>query len=494
MSVSPISMRSLQNLLPRPRRPRVGRSLRYHGWNPRRAEVGIEVCGTSLKLVAVRPGWSRRWLTVTGEIRDHALLDASALRERMREVLGAIADDDPLIVLGLPRREVLLRHLRLPAAAEKSLESVLNLQLGLYKPSDDEEFCWDAAVVRSGDHLDVSLMFLPRPRLEEWAGRLREAGFSAARVTTAQFATLDWVLRGVENAGKTRLLLVQDHGREVDLALVDGGVGVATRSLVVPEQDAPAALAGEVRNALSAHRANTGAPGTVVVSGPRASSWRGALQEFGEVRELAQYCDAWSLTETAAAGGTPDEFWGAIALALDGLNWRGDYRLNLLPQELRPSRRRWRNAPLFALLALNLLLLLGMVARGPLQRYLMIRRYNSEIARIDRSSSLVEQQIRKEQKVEDRLATLRDFQQRGRRPLDALGEIAQKLPPDAWVGVYTCKQGQVDISGTAKSASAVLPVLKASAQFQDVQFAGGLTRDSDGGERFHIQMKLKEMP
>jgi hypothetical protein len=26
-----------------------------------------------------------------------------------------------------------------------------------------------------------------------------------------------------------------------------------------------------------------------------------------------------------------------------------------------------------------------------------------------------------------------------------------------------------------------------------VQFAGGLTRDTEGSERFHIQMKLKDM-
>jgi Tfp pilus assembly protein PilN len=302
------------------------------------------------------------------------------------------------------------------------------------------------------------------------------------------------VLRGAANPENTRLLLVQDHGREVDLALVEGGISVATRSLVAPEGDAAAAVAAEVRNLLAAHRASSGQSCTVVVSGPSASSWRALLQEFGEGRDLAQYCDAWSLTETSAADAAPDDFWGAIALALGGLNWRGDYRLNLLPAELRPSRRRWRNAPLFALVALNAILLLGLAARGPLQRYLMLRRYDSEIARLERGAALVERQIRKEQRVEDRLATLRDFQQRGRRPLDALGEIAQKLPPDAWVGLYACRQGQVDISGTAKSASAVLPALKASPQFQDVQFAGGLTRDNDGGEHFHIQMKLKEMP
>ncbi len=89
------------------------------------------------------------------------------------------------------------------------------------------------------------------------------------------------------------------------------------------------------------------------------------------------------------------------------------------------------------------------------------------------------------------MSALKDFQERGRKPLDALGEIAQKLPPDAWVSGFTCRQGQIEISGIAKSASAVLPALKASTEFDEVQFRGGLTREAAGTERFQIQMKLR---
>jgi Tfp pilus assembly protein PilN len=489
MSVS-TSLGSLRNLLPRSRRPRLARRTRHHGWSFRPAVLGLELRGTSLFVACVWPGVTRRWLSVTGVIEDVPNLSAEQLREKLRELAAGAAAEEPIVVLGLPRRELMVRHLTLPAAAEKSLANALNLQLGLYKPSDDEDFCWDAAVVRSNEQLAVSLAFVPRTRIEDLAAKLHDAGFPVSRLTTAQFSTIEWTLRAAADRDNLRLLLVQSRGMEMELALVDKGRCVVSRSFTRVAGDA-ASVASEVGKLLAAHRSSGSEPLTVVYAGADAAEWRSALTEFGETRELAQFCDAWSLTETV--DGAPDEYWGAIALALDGLNWTGDYHLNLLPKELRATRRRWRDAPTYALLAANVLLLTMLAARGPIQRQITLRKYNHEIASIDRNASLVKRKIKKQEQIAARLAALQAFQERGTRPLDALSSVSQKLPPDAWLNVYTCKDQKIDISGTAKSASAVLPALKAIAQFDDVQFAGGLTRDTEGSERFHIQMKLKDM-
>ena len=488
MSVN-ASLASFRNALPLSRKPRVARRARHHGWTLRPATLGLELRGTSLFAACLWPGLNRRWLSVTGVIHDVATLTAEQLGERLRELTASAGVADPTVVLGLPRRDVMVRHLALPAAAEKSLDNALNLQLGLYKPSDEEDFCWDAAVVRGGEQLGVSLAFVPRTRIEELAAKLHDAGFPVSRLTTAQFSTLEWTLRAAEERETFRMLLVQSRGAEMELALVDKGRCVASRSFTRAAGD-PESVAGEIRKLLAAHRAAGSETMVVVYAGTDVSEWRDTLAQFGEPKELAQFCDVWSLTETI--GDSPEEYWGAIALALDGLNWTGDYHLNLLPKELRAAQRRWRNAPTYALLVLNVLLLTALAARGPLQRQITLRRYNHEISSIERSASLVERQIKKQDQIDARLAALSVFQEQGRRPLDALSNVAQKLPPDAWVSVYSCRDNKVDISGTAKQASAVLPALKAVAQFDDVQFAGGLTREADG-ERFHIQMKLKDM-
>ena len=473
--------------MPRPRRPRVSRRKQHHGWSLRAATVGLEIRGTSIYAACIWPGVGRRWLSVTGIIEDVPQLSAESLREKLRALLAPAGAEDATIVLGLPRRDVMVRHLVLPAAAEKSLANALSLQLGLYKPSDEDDFCWDAAVVRTGEQLAVSLAFVPRPRIEEITAKLHDAGFPVSRLTTAQFSTLDWTLRAAEETESLRMLLVQSRGAEMELALVEKGSCIGSRSFSRKSGDA-AALSGEIRTLLAAHRITE--PLTVVYAGADAAEWRGELSEFGEARDLAQFCDAWSLTESTDEA--PDEYWGAIALALDGLNWTGDYHVNLLPKELRAARRRWQNAPTYALLALNVLLLTSLAARGPLQRQITLRRYDREISSLEQKSSLVEREVKKQDRIAARLDALRLFQEQGRRPVDALSSIAQKLPPTAWVSNYTCRENKIDISGLAKSAPDVLPALKAVPQFENVQFAGGLTHDPDGGDRFHIQMKLKD--
>src|ERR1051326_1368957 len=180
MSVN-ASLASFRNAVPLSRKPRVARRARHHGWTLRPATLGLELRGTSLFAACIWPGMNRRWLSVTGVIHDVPNLTAEQLGEKLRELTAPAGAADPTVVLGLPRRDVMVRHLALPLAAEKSLDNALNLQLGLYKPSDEEDFCWDAAVVRGSEQLGVSLAFVPRPRIEELAAKLQDAGFPVSR-------------------------------------------------------------------------------------------------------------------------------------------------------------------------------------------------------------------------------------------------------------------------------------------------------------------------
>jgi len=52
--------------------------------------LGVKVCGSSLYLASVRPGWRRRWVVGTGCIADYAQLTAHELHERLREFLDPL--------------------------------------------------------------------------------------------------------------------------------------------------------------------------------------------------------------------------------------------------------------------------------------------------------------------------------------------------------------------------------------------------------------------
>ena len=492
MFISRSSLAAMRRMAPQPKSPRVERSQRRHSWSLRRAALGIELRGESLYLACVRPGWSRRWLRATAVVENFAHITGEQLRARISGLLAEAGVEDPIVVLGLPRREVMVRHIELPAAAAKQLESVLSLQLGMYKPSDEEEVAWDAAVVEAVDKLGIDLAFVAQNRVQELAALMRDAGYPIARLTSTQFATLDWMLRvrDKEDTGsQKRLMLIEARAGVVERSIAEGARCVFSRSFALPpNSDAAGHVATQVRQALATLRSLGSEPFRVLISGEGAEAWRGALEVFGRVEQVGSFVQTDALADPSDPA--REQFWGALALAINGLSWTGAYRLNLLPRELRPQRKRWQNAPTYVLVAVNVLLLAALAGRAPLERHFLLKRYDVELAQMDRQAALVEREMKKSQAIEQQLATVRDFQRTGRQPLDALSDLAQKLPPDAWVSTFNYRQGQAEITGQAKSASALLPMLKQAPSIDDVQLRGGLTRDA-GGERFQMQLKLR---
>src|SRR5258708_336901 len=102
----------LRSMTPAPRKPRLAHGTRNHRWSLRHAALGIEIRGTSLYLASVRPGWNKRWLSATGTITDFPQLTAEQLRLRIREILAPMGSEEPVVVLGIPRRETTVRHLQ----------------------------------------------------------------------------------------------------------------------------------------------------------------------------------------------------------------------------------------------------------------------------------------------------------------------------------------------------------------------------------------------
>src|SRR5271155_2205993 len=189
------------------------------------------------------------------------------------------------------------------------------------------------------------------------------------------------------------------------------------------------------------------------------------------------------------------KYWGAAVVALSVLRGRRRaYSLNLLPSELRPLRPHSRHLITYALLFANAVLLLALGLRVPVQNYVLLRQYQKEIAGVKVRAGEMRSLLERERAMREELLALDALQQRGRQPLDALEDIAQKLPQDAWLNVFSCRKGQIELTGSAKAASPLLPLFQSSPQFQDVKFTGALTQDAAGAEHFRLQMKLKEKP
>jgi Tfp pilus assembly protein PilN len=477
------------NRNPRPLKLRSSGSSRH--WNLRRPILGAEIRGTSLFLACVHPGLVGMTLAGTGVIPNFFELKPAELQDRLRHFLEPLEVDDPVLALGLPRAEVIVRVLSLPPMARKSLEEALHLQVEMFKPTDTEQFCWDANSLPQPTQLSASLALAPQATVERLRNLFSEAGYPISSLTVGQFSLIHLYLRSAQQQLSSRLLLLDHKGSDLELAALEGEKLVASRAFrlmdgnLLPEQK----IILELQQALSTLRWHEGEKPAILFSGTIPDSVQQALGDFGTVESFEARLRREGLTVDTRL----DELLGAVAVAVAGIGrGRRHYRLNLVPRELRPVRRRWQRLPTYALLGANAVLLLALLLRAPVQNLVLLHQYQKEIARLKLPTDEMKGVLERDKDLRRKLLVLQEFEQHGRQPLDSLNEVATRLPPEAWLSLFTWRKNQIELTGTAKSASSLLSLFQASPQFEDVKFNGALTEDSSGMERFRLQMRAKE--
>lgn len=459
-------------------------------WRLRGPALGVKVCGSSLYLASVRPGWRRRWVVGTGHIPDYGQLTAQQLNERLRQFLDPLQGEDPSVVVGLPRVDAVARLCTLPRVAKAAQREALALQVEMYRPTDEQEFCWDAAMQPENLNLAATLVLFARNHIEQLTTKFAEAGYPLSRITLSQFSLLHMILRVRPEGRSDRLVLVDISGPDVELAILENGRLLYTRGfrLITDGRSVEQSVIPEIRQAFATLRWKAGEAVKFLMMGS-SQPVEVALAQLGQVHRIQDWLQVGDLD-----GLDRDEHWGAMALAVDGLNWRGALRVNLLPGELRTSRRPWRYVPTYALLAANVLLVAAFALREPVQRQFLLREYKREIANLQKASGQAQRDLDKQGQDYQRLELLRDFEQQSHQSLDALAEVAQRLPADTWLNNFAYRHGQVELDGVAPSAAGLLPVLEASPQFTNVKFGGALTRDPSGADRFRLQLQVKARP
>jgi Tfp pilus assembly protein PilN len=478
---------------------KLGRRRQVHlragsGWrlfNSRRAALGVELRGSSLHLAIARPGWGRRWILATSTIPDYAQLTAEQLGEKLREFLLPLRGEEPVVVLGMSRGDAVVRLCSLPQMGKQALDEALQLQAEMYRPAEEQSFCWDAATVPHGESLAASLVFVPRPQVERLAALFAAAGFPLSLITLSQFAMLQMAFQGRPEGTSSRFVLIDVAASNVELSLIENGQLVYSRGFAPPAGEVAIedGLLAEIRQAFSALRWKQDGAIRVLLAGAAAETTEVALGELGRVSRMKDW-----LQTDAVSGARETERWGAISLAVAGLGRRGAYRVNLLPPELRTVKHRWQRGLTYALIGANALVLAALFLHEPVQRQLLLREYRQDTARVLKSSQETQQILDNQKKMLEYLQQLGDFQSHGHQSLDALAEMGQRLPADTWLNNFAYRKGQVEILGTAKSASALVPLLEASPQFTNLKFGGALTRDASGAERFRLQMGVKSQP
>jgi Tfp pilus assembly protein PilN len=340
----------------------------------------------------------------------------------------------------LPRHEVTVRLVALPALKGTDLEAAVRYQVDGLHPYPDEDVAFSFA--RLGDSPQVLVAMARHEVVERYATLFAEAGVALAGFTVSAAALYSG--RRIAVAGPYEALLA--------MAETDGLIEVYGESEAKPVYSATF-------------------PDVAV----------------GRARTLAQ-------AELRLPDDTPvtPMYELAPSAALLSAVPRGALPVNLLPDAQRRDHSKLWLAPTLALLAV-LAVLGGLLAyQWPWENQRLLTELEGEIKRLEpRAAELakVEQQL---EAARARVRSLDALRVRTREDLDALLELTRILPPPAWAqGVYL-SEAVVTLNGEAQQSESLLKVIDESPRFKNSEFVTSVGRGA-AGEIFQIRTQ-RETP
>ena len=447
--------------------------------------LGLAFGPDSLHLSLLSSHWERVRQVDAETIDDFQAMPPDHRGRRVQAFLERNRADHYSVVLALPRREVLLRQLELPLEARENLAKVVDYQLVNLLPSEEQAVATDTLAERvesDPPRLRVTLFVVLRSAMERTLDSVRELGLTPDRVLPAAVALANYLRASAPGAAKTpSLVVLLDPPRGELAGLVRGQLRLC-KEFHYDSSNLEEVLESEVE--LFRGEAGLGEEVSMKLFLAGDSEGFEEAEPRLPVRTLPKP-EASNVRPSAAD-------WSALAAAFNGFKRKGSLEVNLLPAEQRPRKSRSERVPTYVLVALNALLLLGMLLQGPVQQRVWSERMSRERERLEPAVSAFRTLEAQRNRWRERASLLDSRRNRNAHLLSALADLSLILPRDSMVRMFSLEDGVVRIQGTSGQSAALPRILEESRYFKEVELVSGITRDSNGRESYHIQARLED--
>lgn len=440
-----------------------------------RARLGVVVAGDRLVCAVVRARGVETFEVAAGD-------PAATLRvelDRRRVSARAVA-------VGLMRSAAIVKPIELPPVPGE-IRTMVRFELERHLPFPAEDAPFDVlalppAADRPADGRHVLVAATDR-RTVDGALRVMEGARLHPRSLTVAVHDL---LGLVGAARRRRVVWAHQTGGATDLLFLAGPTITLSRS--VPSTD-DRVVADEIRKSLTvtgwreidAIWASGGGGGDGALGA-------GALGHLGAPVTEPPYT-ARARRRLAASGAAS----GASLLAIAVASGRRARALDLLPLPLRPRRLTRSQVLTLGTAAVTLLLAVAALFAPGYRQHRRLAAIDAEITRLDPETRAMEELLRELERRRRVLATIDTLESAAIRPLPVLRDLTELLPNDAWLTSLSLDATGVELTGQARVASALIPLLENSPRLERVEFASPVTRGRER-EQFRIRAAWEPPP
>ncbi len=456
-----------------------------------KAGLGIEVRGNDLVMVCLKRGLRRLFLAGSKIIADYRQLNPYDLRNEVQVFVKAHGISSEGAVLGVPRSQIVVRFLELPAEAAEDLAQVVRYQVESFTPAEEEPMCYDFALLGRDERgkLVVLVAMMKRADLERYLQLLSSISLKPAAIQPATTALSNLLLEGYAGLSPSTYLLYHLDGGHAELLAFRNKQLVYSRQFHSNGVDG---MLSEGELALSALRIEEEPVEKILLTGSGAAVVEAALRErIGECERLGASLSAGEFDGLRAA--MSDDLAVAAGLALAGLGRKLPLPINLLPQEMRVHHSVLGYIPTILLSAAILLLGAGLGLREFVQERALLGKLDLEIAALKPQLEEVNRLAEQGRALESQIALLEGAIAQRDPALEILKELTAALPDHSFLQTVTFKGDEVNMIGLSASATQLLPLLEKSPHLRDVEFTQRIIRDPQSGkERFYIRAKVEK--
>jgi Tfp pilus assembly protein PilN len=461
-----------------------------------KTSIGIELRGEDMLLCSLQGNLSGGTLKHFKRIPDYRNRETIELRQEVQLFLrnNVLAKDN--IVLGIPRRDILLRHLDLPAEVTDNLKQVIQYQVQSFEPTEEDSYYHDYALLTKpgkNKRLSILLVMVRKSLLDSHLQLLLELGIQPAAVTCSTIALTNLFLQNRKNLQGKTYILADIAPSSVELLVLDNGIPVYSHEALKEDRlNWKDLLLKEIDEAAS--RMRLGPESSIEQIVLAGDSSEAAYRELKEaVPECLLLKDAVHFKSTAESSPYLQAAATAIGLAFTGMARHPSIKINLIPAAFRFKQTRWAYVSAAVLGLVLLALLAGLLLHRPIQNRKLIQAQELEISSRKPSVAKVQAFQKQAEEVGQEIHFMENLFRKKDRNLEVLQDLTTILPDDTYLFSYSYKNGDITINGFSDSALDQISSLENSPLLRDVEQSGNITKDArTGKDRFSITAKLEE--
>jgi Tfp pilus assembly protein PilN len=461
-----------------------------------RTGIGIEFREDDLLIASLQSNFSGGVFTHYKRIADYRLRTQEDLRHEVSHFFRNNRLSKDSIVLGIPRKEMVLRYLDLPSEVTDNLKQVIHYQVQSFEPTEEDSFYYDYEILNEQPgqkRLLVLLIMVQKSLLDEHLRLLRNLDIRPTTVIGSSMGLANLYLQNQKDLQDKTFLLADVGKTSMELFALRNGKFVYSRE--TPKDDnsnLEVLFLDEVNEAISKLRLDSeGSLENIVLAGESS--------EFA-LKEIKMRIPDCELLKKSFQFSIPGEYKVylqeaacCIGLAYTGIERNPSIKANLLPMELKSRQTFWAYITAAMLGVIILLLIIGLGIRQTAQNGLLLSQLEQAIKVLNVPAQKARALRTQGETLEARTKLIENLLKNKDRNLEILKELTIILPDDTFLQSYSNRDGSIQLVGYSGSSSDLAIKLDKSPILKDVVQKGIISKDSSSGkDRFNFEAKLEK--